>query len=616
MRRAIYILVIASLLLISLPSPVQAATTTLTVTGEGAETMGTYVGGAGTWANMNSDDGDTSYIKFDTLAVYYHCWTFSACPSSTINSVTMNVDAKEMVATADTWYKPYVRISGVDYVSTGTGFYSLPLGTYVMNSYTWTVNPSTGTAWTSTAINNAQFGLQASGNGSPSADNMLWVTYINLTVNYVATVPFVTTSAASPVSVTTATLNGSVSDIGGANVTSEGFVWDTVSHTLVSTNVTPMASGYSKWWFQNGTYTAGSFSDALTGLTSGSTYYFRATANNTYGWNYGTELSFTTIFTPTVSTSVATYIGSTTAQLNALVNNYGGQLCDVRFGYGTTSHPATLAGFNAYDTRTTWVNDTYNTGDTPMASLTGLTIGTVYYFNVQIENDAGISYGIEGTFTTFTGLNPPTGFIALPSSTSIVLTWNKDVSSPLTEIRYSPSTYPPTTADGVLVYLGPLSSATLSGLTIGTTYYFSAWGEGGGLFSTAKATTLGTTTAGTVTTYALPPTSTTSMWVAMPSELGLANFPLYSFFNWAFDAYSLPRASGWVILFILLTLILGMVSYMKAPSNNLLVTGLCIGFMLTWGTLIGMPTNCLIPIWATLAYWIIFVTIATVMNRY
>jgi hypothetical protein len=607
MQKLLYIVGIISLVLMSVPYPVQAVSNNLTVTGDGSETSGTYVGGASDYTNMNSNDGDTTRLQM--ISVGRHVWTFSTMPSATINSVTITVNQRNN-APEYTWEYPLARVGGTD-------FDSIPqwnpfVDTYGNWTYTWSVNPANGLAWTANDINNSQFGLHFSGSNGPA----VYISYVFLTVDYVATAPLVSTSAATPVSVTTATLNGEVTSVQGANVTSEGFVWDTTPHTLVSTNVTPMASGYSTWWFQNGTYTAGSFSDALTGLTSGFTYYFRATANNTFGWNYGNELVFTTIYTPTVSTLGASYIGSTTAQLNANVVNYGGQLCDVRFGYGTTSHPATLAGFNAYDTRTAWVNDTYNTGSTPMVALTGLTIGTPYFFNVQIENDAGISYGVEGTFTTYTGLNPPTNFIAIPASTSIVLTWNKDVTSPLTEVRMSLSTYPTSISDGTLIYLGALSSATVSGLTIGTTYYFSAWGSGGGIFSSAKATTLGTTTAGTVTTYATPPVASTSMWVAMPSELGLVNFPLYAFMNMAFDAYSMPRATGWVILFVLLTLLLGMVVYMKAPSNNLLLTGSCIGIMLTWGTLIGMPTQCLIPIWATVVYWLLFVTIATVMNRY
>jgi hypothetical protein len=599
------LLVLGILCLLTIPYPVQAVSTVLTVTGEGAYTNGVYVGGAGDFTNMNSNDGDTSYI-YTTTGSLTHFWTMSTLSSvSTINSVQLAVSARAVVDSAYVQY--YVRIGGVNY----GGSQSLLYPAYGGYAYTWTTNPATGLAWTISDINNAQWGFTFA---AGALGDECRVSYMYLAVDSVATSPSMSTSPALPISVTTATLNGAITSTNGANADYEGFVFDTGSHT-VTANVTP-PNGYASNITVAGNFTAGTFAQSLTGLVSGQSYYFRSYAHNTYGWNYGAELSFATVGTPSVSTQPATYLSPTTAQLNGLVVNSGNQLCDLRFGYGTTSRAATLAGFNGYDVRTVFVNDTYNTGDTPMVSIGSLTVGTLYYYNVQIENDAGIAYGIEGAFTTTTGLNPPTAFVAIPSVNSIVLTWNKDVTSPLTEVRYSSSTYPNTTADGALCYLGPLSSTTVSNLTIGTNYFFSAWGSGGGLFSTSKVTTLGTTTAGLSPTTLIPPAVTTSMWVAMPSELGLANIPIYSYFNWAFDSYSMPRATGWVILFMFLILILGMLVYMKAPSNNLLLTGVFVGIMLSWGTLIGMPNHCLIPIWATFAYWVVFLALTPVMNRY
>jgi hypothetical protein len=601
MRRILYILGVISLLVMSLPYPVQATTAILTVTGEGGYTEGTYSGLAVNYTNMQSDDGGTSVLGAGAAASYTHTWAFSAAPTaSSITSLTINIKS---YGTADLVGE--VEVGGTLFPS---GSVHVSSGTYTTFTMTWTTNPATGLPWTNSSIAAAKFGYNAS-----NFSGLFYVTYITITMDYSpASPPSMTTSSASPIGVTTATLNGEVATLNGANVTSEGFVWDTASHTpLASNNVTP-GNGYALWWYQNGTYGVGAFSHAITGLTSGQTYYYRACANNTYGWNYGAELNFTTIGIPSITTVAASSISTVTAQLNANVANSNGQPCDVRFGFDNVSH----AGTFAYANLTAWVNDTYTTGMMPYVSLSGLNVVQTYYFNVQIENDAGIAYGTEMSFTTYSGLNPPTNFIAIPNSNSIVLSWSKDPSSVLTEVKWSTSTYPNTTADGVLLYLGPLSSTVLTNVTIGTTIFFSAWGASGGLFSTAKAITLGTTTAGTVTIPPVVPTSPTSMWIAMPSELGLINFPLYSYFNIAFDAYSMPRATGWVLLFMGLTLILGMVIYMKAPSNNLLLTGVFIGIMMSWGTLIGMPTNCLIPIWATLAYWIMFITIATVANRY
>jgi hypothetical protein len=602
MRKILYILAIIALILMSIPSPVQAVSANLTVAGDGYQSpspAGTYYGVPANFNGLNLDDGDTSYLLMDyTGGEKWHFWTFSACPSATISSVTFYHKERWFVGGGTGSSVDYVRIGSNNFMGNFRGLSD----SYTLYSTTWATNPATGLAWTKADVDSAQFGLK---NTYP-----VYVTYAYLVVDYVATAPSVSTSVATSVAVTTATLNGAVTNINGSNVNSEGFVWDTASHDpLASTNVTP-GNGYASWWYQNGTYGAGAFNHALIGLTSGQTYYYRTAANNTYGWNYGDEVSFATIGTPSVTTSVATYISTTVARLNASVTNSNGQVCDVRFGYDTVSH---AGNFAAYASKTTWVNDTYLTGNMPYADLIGLTLGTPYFFNVQIENDAGIGYGTELTFTTATGLNPPTNFIAIPYSSTITLSWTQGVGSSLTQVRASPSTYPNTTADGTLVYLGALSSVTYSNLTAGTTYYFSAWGGGGGLFSTSKATTLGTTTAGSVTTFLTVPVASSSTWVAMPSELGLVNFPLYAYGNFAFDAYQMPRATGWVILYVFFCLTIGVLIYMKAPSNNLLLSGMAVGLFLFMGSAV---TPALIPLWATFIYVIIFATVAWVANRY
>jgi len=433
--------------------------------------------------------------------------------------------------------------------------------------------------------------------------------YAVLHIEYTTFVPpSVTTSAASPVSVTTATLQGAITTTGGANADQEGFAYGTVSQSLLSTNVTP-PNGYTTNWTQFGSYGIASFSYGVIGLVSGQTYYYRAYAHNTYGWNYGNEVVFSTIGTPTITNLPPAYVSVYTAQLNSVVVSDGGQPCDVRFGFGTSSH---AASFSSYTNLTTWVNDTYSTGSNPDVNLVGLTLGTKYYYNVQIENDSGLSTGVESTFTTATGLNPPTNFIAIPSYNSITFTWSNAAGSSLTLVRVSPSTYPNTTADGTLLYLGTLSSCTYSGLTAGQTVYASAWGSSGGFYSAAKATTLGTTTAGASVSYPAPPTLTTNPWTAMPSELGLANFPLYSVGNQLFDTYSMPRATGWVLLYILIVFIIGALIYTKAPTPNLLLVTFTMSILLAFGSILSPP---LIPPWLDFFFILTVIVIGWVLNR-
>jgi hypothetical protein len=598
------LIVIMPSIFIFIPSSVHASTTTLTVTGEGGG-VGTYTGGAINFTNMQSDDGlGTTLVHSSSGGV--HIWDLSTLlPVTSIISVTVNSKCTATTSGNQIWGA--VNIGGVDYL-TAPQFLTSG-GVFQTYQFTWTTNPATGIAWTVSNINDAYFGTSV----SPSA-GAVWQTYITVDVVFTPpTSPDLSTSSTTSIGGTAATLNGTITSTNGDDVRSEGFVWDTSSHTpLASTNVTP-GNGYANWWYQNGTYGVGALSHAVTGLTIGTTYYYRACANNTYGWNYGSELSFKTIGIPSVSIQPATSIATTSAQLNSLVVYDGEQACDVRFGYGTTSQPATAVGFNAYDTRTAWVNDTYITDNTPYVAPITLALATTYYYNVQIENDAGISYGVEGTFTTSSGISAPTNFAAIPNSNSVTLVWTKGVGSATTYIRYSPSIYPNTTVDGTLLYSGTLASYTQTNLTAGTTYYYSAWGASGGLYSSTKATAMGTTTAGAVIANIPVPTVTGSKWVMMPSELGLVNFPFYTFGNWIADTYSMPRATFWLACYMLLVIGVCMFIYMKAPSNNLLLTGMAGVMFLGFGTLLSPP---LIPIWAAFAFLIVMITIGWVVNRY
>ncbi|WP_159434575.1 MBG domain-containing protein, partial [Flavobacterium flevense] len=95
--------------------------------------------------------------------------------------------------------------------------------------------------------------------------------------------PTVTTSAATAITATGATFSGEVTADGGATVSERGFVYATTTNpTTANTKVQDDGTG------------TGTFSEAITGLTAGTTYYVRAYAINSVGTSYGNEVSFTT----------------------------------------------------------------------------------------------------------------------------------------------------------------------------------------------------------------------------------------------------------------------------------------------------------------------------------
>ena len=91
--------------------------------------------------------------------------------------------------------------------------------------------------------------------------------------------PTVTTSAVSNIAQTTATLNGIIDATGGFNATRRGFQINTVEYP-------------DREIYTDGSFTAGAFSEAVTGLTAGQTYYVRAFATNQDGTTYGAWASF------------------------------------------------------------------------------------------------------------------------------------------------------------------------------------------------------------------------------------------------------------------------------------------------------------------------------------
>lgn len=97
-----------------------------------------------------------------------------------------------------------------------------------------------------------------------------------------STLPILTTSSLSNITLTTASSGGNISSDGGSDITARGVCWSTSSNPTISDNKTI-----------NGNNT-GSFTSALSGLSASTKYYIRAYATNEIGTGYGNVLSFTT----------------------------------------------------------------------------------------------------------------------------------------------------------------------------------------------------------------------------------------------------------------------------------------------------------------------------------
>jgi lysophospholipase L1-like esterase len=132
----------------------------------------------------------------------------------------------------------------------------------------------------------------------------------------------------------------------------------------------------------------------LSGLTPGTTYYFRLVASNAGGWVGGEIFSFTTHNPPpAVTTGAASAVTLTGATLNGTVNP-NGAVTNAWFEYG---EDPTLAVFTATD------NQGLAAGRDPVAietALSGLASGRTYYFRVVAASVEGEVEGAIGSFST------------------------------------------------------------------------------------------------------------------------------------------------------------------------------------------------------------------------
>lgn len=260
--------------------------------------------------------------------------------------------------------------------------------------------------------------------------------------------PTVSTVAAGSITGTSATLNGNVTDFGGTNLNGYGFKWGTTDNP--DTDLTANLSGSS-------------LTATLSGLSLGTTYYYRAYANNGTGTGLGDVLSFTTLNVPTLADGTATDLKTTEATLSgSYTSDGGGTVTSYGFEYGTTT---------SYGNSTSVVVD----GTSFSATLTDLQRNTTYYWRSFAENEAGKGYGAGSTFLT-DAENPTvtTGTASNISQSGATLsgTLNDNGGAAITSAAFEYGTSAGYGSTATATIKNNAFSATLSGLAKGTTYYY------------------------------------------------------------------------------------------------------------------------------------------------
>ena len=275
--------------------------------------------------------------------------------------------------------------------------------------------------------------------------------------------PTLTTSSATNISYTSATIGGNVTNDGGTSVTERGVVYSTTQNPTTSNTKVPSGNG------------KGSFSCLLSNLQDGTNYYVRAYAINKKGTSYGEQKSFTTKEStlPSVTTSATSNISYTSATVGGNVTSDGGaNITERGVVYSTTQNPTTS---------NTKVPSGNGKGSFSCL-LSNLQDGTNYYVRAYAINKKGTSYGEQKSFTTTAYVLPTvtTSSATNLSQTSATIGGNvtSDGGANVTErgVVYSTSQNPTTSNSKVICGSGEGDfSCTLTSLNRGTTYYVCAY---------------------------------------------------------------------------------------------------------------------------------------------
>jgi len=350
-----------------------------------------------------------------------------------------------------------------------------------------------GYYWAFFNHNNAAqaIGCEISGIGTIDASNRANGTYLangaSLNITITCTMPAsaatVTTQAVSSIASTSATGNGTITDLGSPNPTAYGICWGLTSSISSCTNKINKGAASA-----TGAYTA-----AITGLNPGTTYYTRAYATNTSGTVYGSALSFSTLKTAQTITfnnpgslnfgSTPTLSASTTATgLTVSFTSGTSSVCSITSGgaltflsTGTCTIHADQAGDAIYGAATKVSQSFVVNAVVPSAPTIGSATTTA-------SGQATVTF----TAPAFTGGSAITGYTV--------------VSEP-----------------GGLTGTGSSSPIAVTGLTNGVSYTF-----------TVKATTTAGSGAASIASNAVVPMANQSITFANPGSLNFGSTPTLS----------------------------------------------------------------------------------------
>jgi hypothetical protein len=268
--------------------------------------------------------------------------------------------------------------------------------------------------------------------------------------------PVAVTGAATSVTPTSATLNGSVDPNGRA--TTWYFEYGASTSYGTKTAVKDAGSGGS----------ASGVSAGVASLARGRLYHYRLVATSDAGTSRGADQTFSTVGAPSVATDAPSSIAPSAAHLNGRVTP-NGAASSWYFEYGTTTR---------YGSRTPTRNAGSSTNAVRVSfSLTGLRRTTTYHYRLVATNASGTTAGSNRFFTTSLAPAVRTGAAQGVGTTTATLTGTTDPRGRATTwwfeygttTRYGSRTPARGAGSGVVTRT---VTAAVTGLAAGETYHF------------------------------------------------------------------------------------------------------------------------------------------------
>ena len=212
--------------------------------------------------------------------------------------------------------------------------------------------------------------------------NLMWTEIFDFTTTAQQDKPTVETVGVDNITMTTATVEGNVTNDGGSAVTERGICYSIYENPTLSDSIRRAGTGIGRYYCE------------MSNLTNATTYYIRAFATNSEGTSYGDVITMRTVEHPvlaTVTTDEVSDITINTAVCGGNVLNDGfAEVTERGICYATHQEPT------AFDYK---VSGGEGLG-LFQCRMSGLEMLTTYYVRAYAKNSEGYAYGNEVSFVT------------------------------------------------------------------------------------------------------------------------------------------------------------------------------------------------------------------------